>query len=106
MSISFFDDLGGLLSHFGWLLLLRSLGRSSEVERNPKMSILFFDDLGGLFSQFSQLSSLRSLGQSSEVERNAKPSISFFYDLGAFFCISVDFCCLDHLADHQKLNVI
>ena len=34
---------------FGQHFLLRLLGRSSEVECNPKMNILFFDDLGGLF---------------------------------------------------------
>ena len=52
MSISFFDDLGGLFLHFGHLLLLGSLGQSSEVEHNIKMSFSFFDDLGGLFSHF------------------------------------------------------
>ena len=41
--------LRGLSLHFGWLLLLRLLSQSSEVESNPKMSIWFFDDLGGLF---------------------------------------------------------
>ena len=50
MSISFSDDLGGLLSHFSQLSSLGSLGQSSEVERNPKMNISFFDDLGALFS--------------------------------------------------------
>ena len=53
MSISLFDDLGGLLSHFGRLSLLRLLSQSSEVERNPKMSILSYDDLGGLFFHIS-----------------------------------------------------
>ena len=38
--------------HFGSCFLLRLLGRSSEVERNPKMNILSFDDLGGLFCFF------------------------------------------------------
>ena len=33
-------------------------------------------------------------------------SISFFDDLGVLFCILVNFCCLDHLVDHQKLNII
>ena len=42
MSISFFNDLGGLLSHFGWLSLLRLLSRSPEVEHNPKPSIWLF----------------------------------------------------------------
>ena len=38
---------------FGQCFLLRSLGRSSEVECNPKTNILFFDDLGGLFVFFA-----------------------------------------------------
>ena len=38
--------------HFSQCLSLRLLGRSSEVERNPKMNISFFDDLGGLFFNF------------------------------------------------------
>ena len=49
MSISLFDDLGGLLPHFGQLSLLGLLSQSSEVECNPKMSISSYDDLGGLF---------------------------------------------------------
>ena len=49
MSISLFDDLGGILPHFGQLSLLGLLSQSSEVERNPKMSISFYDDLGALF---------------------------------------------------------
>ena len=106
MSISFFDDLGGLFLHFGQLLLLGLHGRSSEVECNPKMSISFFDDLGGLFSHFGKLSLLRLLSQSSEVKRYPKMRISFFDDLGGLFCISVDFCHSDHSSDHQKLNVI
>ena len=47
MSISLFDDLGGILPHFGQLSLLRLLSQSSEVEHNPKMSISSYDDLGG-----------------------------------------------------------
>ena len=43
MSISFFDDLGGLFSHFGQLLSLGSLIQSSEVECNPKTNISFFE---------------------------------------------------------------
>ena len=49
MSISFFDDVGGLFSHFSQLSSLRLLGQSSEVECNPKLSISFFDDLGAFF---------------------------------------------------------
>ena len=49
MSISFFDDFGGLFLHLGCLSSLRLLGQSSEVEHNSKTSISFFDDLGGLF---------------------------------------------------------
>ena len=41
MSISFFDDLGGLFLHFSQLSLLGLLSQSSEVERNPKTSISF-----------------------------------------------------------------
>ena len=44
MSISFFDDLGGLFSHSNRLSLLGSLSRSSEVECNPKTNISFFED--------------------------------------------------------------
>ena len=58
MSISFFDDLGSLFSHFGQLSLLGLLGRSSEVEHNPKTNISFFEDFfqswegGGYIGQF------------------------------------------------------
>ena len=41
-TISVFDDLGGLFSHFGQCLLLGLLGQSSEIERNPKMNIYIF----------------------------------------------------------------
>ena len=44
MSISFFDNLVAIFLHFWQHLSLRMLGRSSEVECNPKMSISFFDD--------------------------------------------------------------
>ena len=61
MSISFFDDLGGLFSHFCQLSSLRSLGRSSEVDRNPKKNISFFEDffpiLGGGGGYIGQLKS-------------------------------------------------
>ena len=70
------------------------------------MSISNFDDLLGLFLHFGQLLSLTLLSQSSEVERNPKMSISFFDDLGDIFCILVNFHHSDHLADHQKLNII
>ena len=82
MSISLFDDLGHLLSHFSRLSLLRLFSQSSEVECNPKMSISSYDQLGGLFQHFSWISSLRLLGWSSEVECNPKMSISFCDDLG------------------------
>ena len=105
--------LRGLFSHFSQLLSLRSLGWSSEVECNPKPSILFFDDIGhllSLFLHFGQLSMLRMLGRSSEVECNPKMGILFFDDIGGlfsfFFCILVDVCHWDHLANQQKLNVI
>ena len=50
-------------------------GRSSEVERNPKMSILFF--LAGEGWQMG-FESINQPGRSSEVERNPKMSILFF----------------------------
>ena len=93
---------------FGQRLSFRSLGRSSEVEHNPKPSIPFLDDLG-VFLHFSQLLLLWSLGQSSEVECNPKTSILFFNDIGGLFsfcCFLVDVHCWNHLADHQKLNII
>ena len=85
--------------------------QSSEVEHNPKMNILFFDDLGAffIFLHFGQHFLLRSLGWSSEVERNPKMNILFFDDLGDLICflyILVNVFCSDHLADHQKLNII
>ena len=43
---------GGHFSHFRWLLLLRSLSRSSEIECNPKTSILFFWWFGSHFFTF------------------------------------------------------
>ena len=49
MNISFFDDLGGLFSHFGQHSLPGLLSQSPEIERNPKMNISFFDDLGAFF---------------------------------------------------------
>ena len=82
-----------IFSHFNHISLLRSLRRSSEVERNPKTNISFFNDLGGHFSHFCQFSLLGSLGQSLEVERDPKTNISFFNDLGAFLhfgqCLSL-----------------
>ena len=93
----------------GWWTGFESIdqpGWLSEDERNPKMSISSYDNLGGLFSHFTQILLLQSLSWSSEIEHNPKLSISFFDDLGDLFCITVDFCCLDHLANHQKLNVI
>ena len=49
MSISLFDDLGGLLSHFSWLSLLRLLSQLSEVEHNPKTSIHLMMTKGAFF---------------------------------------------------------
>ena len=93
--------------HFDQLSSLGLLGWSPEVERNfLNMNISFFDDLGGLLSHFGCLSLLGLLGRSPEVECNPKTSISFFDDLGGLFYILVNFCCLDHLANHQKLNII
>ena len=107
MYISFFDDLGGLFLHFSHRSLLRSLGRSSEVKRNPKMSISFYWlQRGGRWGLSPSTSpadhqklnesknehfiflagegwqtgfeSIDQPGQSSEVEHNPKMSISFF----------------------------
>ena len=68
-----------IFSHFGQHFLPGLLGRSSEVEHNPKTNILFFDDLGAffIFLCFGQHFLLRSLGRSSEVERNPKTSAHF-----------------------------
>ena len=75
MSISFFDDLGGLFPYFSRLLLLGLHGQSSEVESNTKTSISFF--LAGEGWQMG-FESIDQPVQSSEVERNPKTSISFF----------------------------
>ena len=85
-SVAFFGFL-----HFGQCFMLGSLGRSSEVERNPKMNIWFFNDLGGLFCFlcFGQCYWLRLLGWSSEVECNPKTNILFCDVLGGLFCFFV-----------------
>ena len=100
--ILFFDDLGAffIFLHFGQHFLLRSLGRSSEVECNPKTNILFFNDLGGFFHFFVLRSIfllrcylLRSLGRSSEVEHNPKNKHFIFqWPRGpfSFFCVLVN----------------
>ena len=85
MSISSYDNIGGLFSHFTQILSLQSLSWSSEIEHNPKPSISFFDDLGDLSLHFSRLLLLGSLSQSSEVKCNIKMSFSFFDDLGGLF---------------------
>ena len=107
-------------------------GRSSEVERNPKMSILFFwlERGGGWGSSPSTspadhqklnviqkqafnflageewqmgFESIDQPSQSSEVERNPKTSILFFWlERGGRQGSSPS----TSLADHQKLNVI
>ena len=81
MSISFFDDLGGLFAF--WLTFIIQIAWPIiKVEHNPKMSISFFDDLGGLFFTFW----LTFIAQSIiRVEHNPKISISFFDDLAAIF---------------------
>ena len=100
MSISFFDDLGGLFPHFSRFLLLRLHGQSSEVEYNPKTSISFF--LAGERWQMG-FESIDQPGGSAEVERNPKTSISFFWlERGGRWGSSP----LTSLANHQKLNVI
>ena len=132
MSISFFDDLGGLLSHFGWLSLLGLLGWSPEVECNPKMSISFYWlERGGLWGSSPSTSpadhqklnvikkwafhflagkgwqmgfeSNNVPGWSSEVEHNPKMSISFFWlERGGRWGLSPS----TSPADHQYMNVI
>ena len=74
--------------YFGHHFMLRSLGRSSEVKRNPKTNILFFNDLGGLFHFFVFWSTFFAglLSRSSEVEHNPKTNILFFDDFGGLFC--------------------
>ena len=49
ISITYFDDLGSLYLHFDRLSSVRSLSRSSEVERNLKahISFLFWGGGGG-----------------------------------------------------------
>ena len=113
MNILFFNDLGGLSSflfHFSRCSSLRSLGQSSEVEHNPKANILFFNDLGGLFSFFFAFQSMFVTQIAQPIIRsNPEMNILFFDDLGGlfwFFCILVNVHHSDHLADHQKLNVI
>ena len=85
MSILFFDNLGGLFCIFTFrsTFFLRSLGRSSEVEHNPKtfyFSMTYWAFF--IFLCFGQHFLLRSLGWSSEVELNPKMNILFFDDLG------------------------
>ena len=41
---------GPFFAFFGWLLLLRLLSQSSEVESNPKMSIWFLMTYGAFFT--------------------------------------------------------
>ena len=72
--------------HFGECSLLRSHGRSSEVECNPKMNISFFNDLQGLFLFLCILVDVR---RSDPLANNQKLNIiqkqTFSDDLGAFF---------------------
>ena len=75
-------------------------GRSSEVERNPKMSILFFWlEMGGRWD----LSPLTSLADHQMLNIIQKRSISSFWrERGGRWCSSPS----TSPADHQKLNVI
>ena len=63
-----------------------------------------------IFLHFGQHFLLGSLGQSSEVEHNPKMNehLIFWWLRGpfTFFCVLVNIFCSDHLADHQKLNII
>ena len=56
-----------------------------------------------IFSHFGQILFLKWLGQSSEIIQNEH---FIFQWLRGLFCISANFCHSDHLADHQKLNII
>ena len=77
---------GPFFLHFGWLLLLRLLSQSSEVECIPEMSISFCDDLGGLFCILVDFHHSDCLANHQKLEHNPKTSISFFDDLkGPFF---------------------
>ena len=123
------------LAREGWQIGFESidqLGRSSEVERNPKMSILFvWLERGGRQISSPSISltdhqklnviqnehfilltgegwqigfkSINQLIRSSEVERNPKMRILFFWlERGGRWGLSPS----TSLADHQKLNVI
>ena len=92
--------LRGLLSHFSWLSLLRLLGRSPDIEHNPKTSMSLF--LAGEGWQMG-FESIDQPGQSSEFERNPKMSISLFWlERSGGWGLSPP----TSLADHQKLNII
>ena len=69
--------------------MLRLLGRSSEVECNPKTNILFFDDFGGLFLFFFYISvnifCLDSLADHQKLKVIQKQTFDFSMTLGAFF---------------------
>ena len=94
------------ISHFlageGWQIVFESIdqpGRSSEVERNPKMSISLFLAGEGWQMVFE---SIDQPGRSSEVEHNPKMSISFFWlERGGGWGSSP----LTSPADHQNQNV-
>ena len=91
-------------------------GRSSEVERNPKMSIFFLARQGGrwgwsqAFNFFwtregwwTGFESIDLPGQSSEVKCNPKMSILFFWlEMGGRWGSSSP----TSPGNHQKLNVI
>ena len=133
MSISLFDDLGGILPHFGQLSLLGLLSQYSKVEHNPKMSILFFFlERGGGWgsSPLTTLADHQKLniiqnrafyfffagegwqmgfesidqpGRSSEVEHNPKMSIPFFWLERGGRWVS---SLSTSPTNHQKLNII
>ena len=79
---------------------INQYGRSSEVERNPKMSISYF--LAGEGSRMG-FKSINQPGRSSEVEHNPKMSILFIWlERGGGWVSSPS----TSPADHQKLNII
>ena len=112
MNILIFNDIGSLFLVFCILVNVYCSDCSTDHQKLnvvQKWAFYFLVTWGPFFLfilHFGRCLPLRLLSRSSEVEHNLKPSISFFDDLGGLFCISVDFCCLDQLADHQKLNVI
>ena len=81
---------------FGRHFFLGSLGRSSEVECNPKMNILFFDDLGGLFLFFFcvlvDIFCSDCSANHQKLNIIIKGTFYFLMTYGAFFVFFLCFC--------------